>query len=151
MNEGNITGLHRIEVGREMAGGQPLHHDRGRRSIVDRIGNRHQRRCRDRDPLSITAGRIDPGDTLAGLNSLDAFADCQNSTDAFDAQDLGIGHVSPGNPLTHADIHEVDPGNRDLDQRLARPGDRLRSLDLLQHLAATGRGHHYCSHVFLLS
>ena len=66
VDEGELTGLHRVEVGREVAGGETLHHHGCRGSIVDRIGDRHQRSGRDRDPLRIASGCIDPGDALAG-------------------------------------------------------------------------------------
>ena len=46
MDEGDVAGLHRIEVGGEVAGGQSLHHHRGRRAVVDRYGEPFgQRRC----------------------------------------------------------------------------------------------------------
>ena len=39
MNEGDVTRLHRIEIGGEVTGGQTLHHDGCGRTIVDRVGN----------------------------------------------------------------------------------------------------------------
>jgi hypothetical protein len=38
---------------------------RGGRAVVDRVGNRHERGRRDRDPLRIAVGRLDPGHALA--------------------------------------------------------------------------------------
>jgi hypothetical protein len=66
VDEGDVARLYWVEVGREVAGGETLHHHGCRGSIVDRVGDRHQRSGRDRDPLRIASGRIDPGDALAG-------------------------------------------------------------------------------------
>ena len=44
VDEGDFPGLHRVEVGRKVAGGETLHHHGCRGSIVDRVGDRHQER-----------------------------------------------------------------------------------------------------------
>jgi hypothetical protein len=43
----------------------------------------------------------------------------------FDAQNLGVGNLRPGNALSHADVHEVDARRH-----------RVGALYTLQHLAA---------------
>jgi hypothetical protein len=141
VDEGDVAGLHRIEVGREVAGGESLHHHRGRSAVVDRVGNRHERGGRDSDPLRIASGRIDPGYALAGCDALDAVAHRHDPADAFDAEDLGVGRIGPGHALPHADVHEVDAREGDIDQRLARTRHRVRALDMLQHLTAPSAVH----------
>jgi hypothetical protein len=142
VDEGDVAGLHWIEVGREVAGGKSLHHHRGGRAIVDRVGNRHERGGRDCDPLRIASGRIDPGYALVGCDALDAVAHREDPTGAFDAENLGVRRIGPGHALPHADVHEVDAREGDLDQRLARPHHRDRALDMLQHLTAPRTVHH---------
>ncbi len=43
MDEGRVTWLDRVEIRREMTGGQALHHHAGGRPVVDIVGRRHQR------------------------------------------------------------------------------------------------------------
>jgi hypothetical protein len=142
VDEGDVAGLHRVEIGREVAGGQPLHHHRRRRAVVDRVGNLHQGRGRDGDPLRIAFGRGNPGDALAEREALDALAHRPDPAHPLDAEDLGVGNVGPKRALPHAGIQEVDAGNGNLDQCLTWTRHRIGALDIFQRLAAAGAVHH---------
>ena len=67
MDEGDITRLHPIEVGRKVAGCEPLHHHGCSHAFVDRVGNQYERRGRNNDPFSIASESKNPCDALARL------------------------------------------------------------------------------------
>src|SRR6266446_3428150 len=127
-----------------MACGQALHHHRGRRAVIARVGDRHERRSRERDPLRIASGRIDPRDPPAGLDVLDAVPHRQDTAHTLDAKNLGIGNLGPGHALSYANVHEVDAREADLNQCFAWTRHRVGALDIFQHLAAA-RAVHYNS------
>src|SRR5258708_6824383 len=146
VDEGDVAGLHRIEVGREVAGGQPLHHHRRRRAVVDRVGNLHQGRGRDGDPLCITAGHVNPGDAPTGFDIFDTISHRKDTAHSLDAQNHRLGNVGPKHATAHTDIHEVDAGNGNLDQCLTWTRHRIGALDIIQCLASAGAVHHDCFH-----
>jgi hypothetical protein len=148
VDEGDVAGLHRIEVGREVARGQALHHHRGRRAVVYRVGNGHERCSRDRDPLRIASGRIDPRDPPAGFDALHALPHRQDTAHTFDAQNLGVGSIDPRRALPYADVHEIHAGEGDPNQCFAWTRHRVWALDIFQHLAATCAVHYDSSHRF---
>jgi hypothetical protein len=122
VNEGDVAGLHRIEVGREVASGESLHHHRGRRAVVDRVGNRDERGGRDSDPLRIPSGCIDPGYALAGCDVLDAAAHRHDPADAFDAEDLGVVRAADPQISGRLLTRETREEFRILRLALSRPG-----------------------------
>ena len=85
VNQCDITRLNRMEVRREMAGGQPLHHQRCRRPVADRIWHGRKRGNRQRDALRVAARTIDPGDALARPKLGYAVAHGDDAARTFDA------------------------------------------------------------------
>src|ERR1700732_871736 len=63
-------------------------------------------------------------------------------------RNLGIGNLGPAHPLSHANVHEVDAREGDLNQCFAWTRHRVGTLDILQHLAAALAVHHNSSHRF---
>jgi len=64
----------------------------------------------------------------------------------FDAKNLGIGNLGPAHSLSHANVHEVDAREGDLNQCFAWTRHRVGALDILQHLAVARAVHYNSSH-----
>lgn len=133
MDEGNVSGLHRVKIGGEVASGQPLHHDGSSSSIVDCIGQLHQRGCRDRNALRVTSRRIDPSDAIANVEIAYPFSDFKHAARTFDAKNLRVRRFSPRHAQAHTYVHEIDSGDRDLDEDTSRRHGWPRAIDKLHH------------------
>jgi hypothetical protein len=132
VDKSDLTRLNRIEIVREMAGRQPLHHDAGGGSIIDAIRNEDERTDRNRNPLRIAARRIHPGDPLPRFEVADVFADRDNASGALDAENFRVGDLRPRHAAPDADIHEIDSGKGDVDEGIVRADDRLGTFDEAQ-------------------
>jgi hypothetical protein len=73
-------------------------HYRYRRAVVDRVGNRHERRSRDRDPLRIASGRIGRPHRRAGA----VFEAVAAATGLKPQARIGRAHQPPSSPVSSA-------------------------------------------------
>jgi hypothetical protein len=146
MDEGNIAGLHRIEVGREMAGSNALHHQRRRGPVINLVGQRHKRRSRDHDLLGITARRVHPRHPLAQREAVDTLPEGQHAAGAFDAQRLGKRDLPPQGALPDTDVHEVHAGGRHFHEHLPHAQYRVQPIDQFHHVRPAWTGHYHCFH-----
>ena len=104
-----------------MTRGQPLHHQRRPDSVVDLVGQPHERIDVRHDPLGVAGRNEHPRDALAHLPALHTGADIDDAPGTFDAKNGRL--VATGrHPTTRANIHEVHARRSHLDHHFVASG-----------------------------
>jgi hypothetical protein len=135
VNQRDVAWLHGIEVRREVAGRQALHHHGGPCAVVDVVRQLHEGIDVRHYALCVARANKDPRDALAGYPAVHGRADFEDAPGAFDAEDRWLVPAANHAP-TLADVHEVDTGGSDLDQHFVRLGRAVGFVGVLQHFDA---------------
>ena len=148
MNERDIARLDGIEGGREVASGEPLHHHRRCRAIIDLVRQWHQRAGGREDLLGVAARHVDPSDPLTRHQPLNVIAHSYHPTRALDAERLGVRYLRPRRAASHANVHEIDARYDHLDQDLPWTRRPQRAVCHGEDVHIARPIHHNCLHVF---